>query len=124
MKSLSQDDFYFICIESCRSRTQSHILVCLREGARAIDTTVGMLQACYIQKVLSSSSRWENVTEARDFSDFFGLEWLRLITDTKRHAQGESTEMHKEMLRSGWIANNVLFSTQEQARYLFTDDKH
>ncbi|GAB2255318.1 hypothetical protein Droror1_Dr00009096 [Drosera rotundifolia] len=124
MKSLSQDDFYFICIESCRSRTQSHILVCLREGARAIDTTVGMLQACYIRKVLSSSSSWQNVTEARDFSDFFGLEWLRLITDTKRRAQGESTEMHNEMLRSGWIANNVLFSTQERARYLFTDDKH
>ncbi|GAB2282543.1 Protein root UVB sensitive 4 [Dionaea muscipula] len=43
MKHLTKDDFYFICVETRETRTRHGILLCLREGARATDTIMGML---------------------------------------------------------------------------------
>ncbi|GMH06436.1 hypothetical protein Nepgr_008276 [Nepenthes gracilis] len=125
IESLSSDDFYFICIETCRRMTKTgpRILLCLREGAGAVDIIKGLLQACYIQKSLHLTiSRWEDVLKACDISDSLGMEWLKMIGDSKHRAQGDLTLLREQMLGLRWAVNNILLSTREQVRYNFVGE--
>ncbi|GAB4848918.1 hypothetical protein Ancab_003730 [Ancistrocladus abbreviatus] len=125
MKSLSSEDFYFICLETCKRMwsMERHILLSMREGAGAADTIMGLLQACYVRKaLLLTKERWENSLKACNIADSYD-EWLRVVVDSKRRAQGEVTELHEQMVGQGWAVNNILLSTHEQARYTFADDK-
>ncbi|XP_059623757.1 protein root UVB sensitive 4 isoform X2 [Cornus florida] len=127
MRSLNDEDFYFICLETfCRGLSrneQQGILLCLREGAGTADVIMGLLQACYIRKgLLSSKSSWENILDAHDISDSVIRDWFNLFEDSKRCAQGDLVLLNERMLGLGWACKNILLSTQEQARYSFVDD--
>uniref|UniRef100_A0A5B7BJ52 Uncharacterized protein n=1 Tax=Davidia involucrata TaxID=16924 RepID=A0A5B7BJ52_DAVIN len=127
MRSLNDEDFYFICLETfCRGlpRTgRQGILLCLREGAGTADVIMGLLQACYIRRgLLLSRSAWEHKLEACDNSDSILGDWFKLIEDSKRHARGDLDLLNEHMLGMGWACKNILLSTQEQARYSFVDD--
>uniref|UniRef100_A0A803MCN3 Protein root UVB sensitive/RUS domain-containing protein n=1 Tax=Chenopodium quinoa TaxID=63459 RepID=A0A803MCN3_CHEQI len=147
MNSLSREDFYFICLETCyglRSGKQG-ILLSLREGARTEDIIMGLLQpqpkaleldqihqktsngsyilqACYIrQTLLSCSSKWKNVIEDFHISNSHIMKWLELSQDSKSFAQSNLNTLHKQMLDLSWATKNILLGTHEQARYVFDD---
>ncbi|XP_057491791.1 protein root UVB sensitive 4-like [Actinidia eriantha] len=127
MRSLNNDDFYFICLEIFNSRLagtrQQGILLCLREGAGTADVIMGLLQACHIREaILSSRCKWENISEACDSSDFVLRDWLKLNEDSKRYAQRDFNMLNEQMSGLGWACKNILLSTKEQDRYSFVDD--
>ncbi|XP_019105781.2 protein root UVB sensitive 4 isoform X3 [Beta vulgaris subsp. vulgaris] len=124
MRSLSREDFYFICLETtCGLPSEKQgILLSLREGARTEDIIVGLLQACYIRHaLLPSSSKWENIVEDCDISHSKAMKWFQLTQDSKSLAQLDLSTLHEQMLSSSWIAKNILLGTQEQTRYDFVD---
>uniref|UniRef100_A0A803KW36 Protein root UVB sensitive 4 n=1 Tax=Chenopodium quinoa TaxID=63459 RepID=A0A803KW36_CHEQI len=126
MNSLSNEDFYFICLETCyglRSGKQG-ILLSLREGARTEDIIMGLLQACYIrQTLLSCTSKWKNVIEDFHISNSHIMKWLELSQESKSFGQSNLNTLHKQMLDLSWATKNILLGTHEQARYVF-DDKY
>ncbi|XP_073288879.1 protein root UVB sensitive 4-like isoform X2 [Primulina huaijiensis] len=124
MKSLSNNDFYFICIESFNRGFRTRdlgIVLFVREGAVTSDVIMGLLQACYIRKGLSVVN-WENVLEACDSSDSVIEEWFILMEESKKSSQNSIALLNENMSSLGWACRNVLFSTQEQARYSFFTD--
>ncbi|KAK9269748.1 hypothetical protein L1049_001526 [Liquidambar formosana] len=127
MQSLSNEDFYFICMEIfCRGFTktgQEGILLCVREGASTADVIMGLLQACYIRKsLLLCRGKWKNIVEACDSSISVLGEWFKVIEDSKQCAQTDINLLKDHILGSGWSVKNILLSTQERARYSFLDD--
>ncbi|KAK4488349.1 hypothetical protein RD792_004107, partial [Penstemon davidsonii] len=73
LRSLKDEDLYFICMESFNeeSRISDHnILLSLREGAGTSDIIMGLLHACYVRKgILRDMTHWENALEDLDSSD-------------------------------------------------------
>ncbi|PIN19596.1 hypothetical protein CDL12_07721 [Handroanthus impetiginosus] len=126
MRSLKDEDFYFICMESLNngSRIKDHgILLCLREGARTEDLITGLLQACYIRnKLLRDKISLENVLEARVSSNSLPIEWVTLMEESRRFVRDNLGRLKDQMSGLGWICQNILLSTQEQARYSFVAD--
>ncbi|XP_050388223.1 protein root UVB sensitive 4 [Argentina anserina] len=127
MRSTSDDDYYFISMETFytrKQRTKQHgILLCLRERAITADIIKGLLQACYIRKfLLMDNSKWMNMVDAKDALDSTLCEWAKLIEECKRRAQGDMCLLNEQMVAQGWATKNVLLSTQEQTRYSFIDD--
>ncbi|XP_050206266.1 protein root UVB sensitive 4 [Mercurialis annua] len=125
MQSLSDKDYYFICVENSHrgfSKTkQRGILLSLREGAGTADIIMGLLQACYIRKALLFSSCG---TVLDDFNPA-GLvheEWIKLMEDSKRSVETGISELNDQMTALSWAMKNILLSTEEQARYSFVDD--
>ncbi|CAK9141145.1 unnamed protein product [Ilex paraguariensis] len=125
MQSLSDEDFYFICIENfCQGLTRSGqqgILLCMREGAGTSDVIMGLLQVCYVRKGLLYNRR-DNILEACDNPDFVFRDWFKLIEDSKRSARNDFNLINEQMLGLGWACKHILLNTQEQARYSFVDD--
>ncbi|XP_031254309.1 protein root UVB sensitive 4-like [Pistacia vera] len=128
MQSLTDEDYYFMCMEifskGLTGNEQLGILLCLREGASVTDVIMGLLQACYVRKALRLSSWWEKMVGATDASDLIlkDKEWFKLIEDSKRCAQGNLSMLNEQISALGWAAKNILLNTQEQARYTFLDD--
>ncbi|XP_075474568.1 protein root UVB sensitive 4-like isoform X1 [Primulina tabacum] len=124
MRSLSNDDFYFIYLESLNHGFRLRdlgIVVCLREGAATSDVIMGLLQACYIRKGLHVVD-WENVSEACDSSNSVIEKWSTLMEESKKSSRNNLDLLNENMLGAGWACRNVLLSTQEQARYSFVTD--
>ncbi|CAK9141141.1 unnamed protein product [Ilex paraguariensis] len=125
MRSLSDEDFYFICIENfCQGLSRSGqqgILLCMREGAGTSDVIMGLLQVCYVRKGLLYNRR-DNILEACDNPDFVFRDWFKLIEDSKRSARNDFNLINEQMLGLGWACKHILLNTQEQARYSFVDD--
>ncbi|KAK9948760.1 hypothetical protein M0R45_004323 [Rubus argutus] len=127
MRSTSDDDYYFISMEILHTRIQrtkqQGILLCLRERASTADIIKGLLQACYIRKVLLiDQNRWGDMVDAGDALDSALNEWPKLIEECKRRAQGDMCLLNEQMMARGWATKNILLSTQEQTRYSFVDD--
>ncbi|XP_023006924.1 protein root UVB sensitive 4 [Cucurbita maxima] len=127
MRSVCNKDYYFICMDVfCRGlTTNTHgILLCLREGARAADISMGLLQACFIRKVIvSNTSVWDKeIMKGINFSDAMAKEWVGLVGDSKKYAEENGCNLLKQMSSLGWAVKNVLLSTNEQIRYSFVDD--
>ncbi|KAJ0096884.1 hypothetical protein Patl1_28809 [Pistacia atlantica] len=128
MQSLTDEDYYFMCMEifskGLTGNEQLGILLCLREGASVTDVIMGLLQACYVRKALRLSSWWEKMVGASDASDLIlkDEEWFKLIEDSKRCAQGNLSMLNEQISALGWAAKNILLNTQERARYTFVDD--
>ncbi|KAJ8764230.1 hypothetical protein K2173_005970 [Erythroxylum novogranatense] len=126
MQSVSDEDYYFICLEnSCKAlkRTnQQGILLCLREGAGTADVMMGLLQACYIRKHLLLSSGWETITKVSRASDEIFKDWCQLVDDSKQLARMDLPVLENQISQLGWTVKNILLSTDEQARYSFIDD--
>ncbi|XP_073278368.1 protein root UVB sensitive 4-like isoform X2 [Primulina huaijiensis] len=124
MRSLSNDDFYFIYVESLNHGFRLRdlgIVVCVREGAATSDVIMGLLQACYIRKGLNVVD-WENVFEACDSSDSVIEKWSTLMEESKKSSRNNLDLLNENMSGAGWACRNVLLSTQEQARYSFVRD--
>ncbi|XP_043711579.1 protein root UVB sensitive 4 isoform X2 [Telopea speciosissima] len=125
MRSLSSEDFYFICMETCRGlrrNGQRGILLSLREGAGTTDIIMGLLQACHIRKaLLQSSSRWEHILEASYISESVIREWFNVVEDSKSCSEVDVNLLKEEIRRSGWAVQNILLSGQEQVRYTLLD---
>ncbi|KAL6587633.1 Protein root UVB sensitive 4 [Orobanche minor] len=122
LKSLKDEDSYFICVESLNSGSGQGILLCLREGAGTSDVVMGLLQACYIRNdlLLLDTFGRENVVEARSSSsDTVLREWFLLLEESKRCAQDDIGPLINNMSGLGWSCRNVLLSTREQVRYKF-----
>ncbi|XP_020551737.1 protein root UVB sensitive 4 isoform X2 [Sesamum indicum] len=126
LKSLKDDDFYFICMESSNSGSgiRDHgILLCLREGARTSDVITGLLQACYIRNgLLLDKSSWDKALEACDDSGSLLREWFTLMEESKKSATIDLGLFIDKMSGLGWVCRNILLSSQEQARYNFVAD--
>ncbi|KAG8367044.1 hypothetical protein BUALT_Bualt16G0031500 [Buddleja alternifolia] len=126
LRSLKDEDFYFICMESVNSRSviRDHdILLCLREGAGTSDVIMSLLQACYIRKgLLLDVIGWENDLEARDSWDSIVRNWFSLMEESKRSAHNDLDLFIEKMSGLGWACKNILLSTEEQARYSFVAD--
>lgn len=112
MRSLSNEDFYFICTEISRSGHQG-ILVCVREGASTTDAITGLLQACYFRKRLVM--RQSNITES-------SKSLVDVIEESKQCAQADLKVFNEQMAGVGWSVKNILLSTHERARYSFIED--
>ncbi|XP_073141773.1 protein root UVB sensitive 4 isoform X2 [Henckelia pumila] len=124
MRSLSNDDFYFIYIESLKHGFRLRdlgIVVCVREGAATSDVIMGLLQACYIRKGLNMVD-WENVFEACDSLDSVMEKWFTLMEESNKSSRNNLALLNENMSSAGWACRNVLLSTQEQARYSFVTD--
>ncbi|KAK6921518.1 Root UVB sensitive family [Dillenia turbinata] len=119
MRSLSVEDFYFICLET--SSEQDGMLLCLREGAGIEDIIMGLLQACYMREALMSG-RWGDILKANEIPDFLIREWFKLVKESKQLAQADSFRFMEQMIKSGWATKNILLSNKEQARYSFVGD--
>lgn len=126
LRSLKDEDFYFICLENLSSGARLKdvgILLCLREGAQTSDVIMGLLQACYIRKgLLLDTGGWESVLEARDLSDSVPREWLALMKESKNFAHADLDLVVDKMSGLGWACRNILLSTPEQVRYSFAAD--
>ncbi|KAK8497099.1 hypothetical protein V6N13_053288 [Hibiscus sabdariffa] len=125
MQSVGNEDYYFVCTEIFyrglgRTREQD-ILLCVREGARTVDVIMGLLQACYVRKVLHSSM-WESMMKASDSSDLVIKEWFKLVDDSKQYVKREFGPLNEQMVAQGWVTKNILLNTQEQTRYSYMDD--
>ncbi|KNA23969.1 hypothetical protein SOVF_020400 isoform B [Spinacia oleracea] len=127
MNSLSREDFYFICLETCgglRSGKEG-ILLSLREGARTEDIIMGLLQACYIRQTLhSNSSKWKNIIEDCIISDSDAMKWFELTQESKSFAQSKLITLNEQMVKLSWATKNILLGTQEQTRYHFFVDNN
>lgn len=126
MRSLKDEDFYFISLEIVCSRLTKNrrhgIVLCMREAATSADVTMGLLQACYIREVmLSSRIKWESILEAYGGANSVARDWFKLIEDSKRWAQRDFELLNEQMLELGWACKNILLTMQEQARYSFVD---
>ncbi|KAM7264237.1 hypothetical protein ACFE04_001920 [Oxalis oulophora] len=121
MKSLSEKDKYFICVESFPrwlKKTEGHgILLCLREGASTTDIIMGLLQACHVRKDLGSSNRWEDIIGC-DTSELSINKFSYLMEDSKRCAEEDFLQL-KMQLEEGWVVKNILLNTLEEVRYSF-----
>ncbi|KAA0045852.1 protein root UVB sensitive 4 [Cucumis melo var. makuwa] len=127
MRSVCSKDYYFICMDAFfrGSTTNTHgILLCLREGARAADICIGLLQACFIRKTIVSNTRiWEEeIVKGNEFSDAMAKEWINLVEESKKYAEENGCFVLQQMSSLGWAVKNVLLSTNEQIRYSFVDD--
>nr|XP_011465444.1 PREDICTED: protein root UVB sensitive 4 [Fragaria vesca subsp. vesca] len=127
MRSTSDDDYYFISMETFytrKRRIQQHgILLCLRERASTADIIKGLLQACYIRRVLlMDENRWADMVDAGDALDSALNEWRKLIEESKCRAQGDMRLLNEQMVARGWATKNILLNTREQIRYSFVDD--
>ncbi|GMI86436.1 ROOT UV-B SENSITIVE 4 [Hibiscus trionum] len=125
MQSVGNGDYYFICTEIfyrglARTREQG-ILLCVREGARTVDVIMGLLQACYVRKVLCSSM-WESMMKASDSSDLVIKEWFKLVDDSKQYVKREFGPLNEQMVAQGWVIKNILLNSEEQTRYSYMDD--
>ncbi|KNA16261.1 hypothetical protein SOVF_090660, partial [Spinacia oleracea] len=100
MNSLSREDFYFICLETCsglRSGKEG-ILLSLREGARTEDIIMGLLQACYIRQTLDSNgSKWKNIVEDCIIPDSDAMKWFGLTQESKSFAQSNIIILNEHM---------------------------
>lgn len=125
MLSVSDQDYYFICMEifyqGLARTTEQGILLCLREGACTADAIKGLLQACYVRKAFHSS-RWQSILKASNSSDLVLKEWFKLIEDSKQHVQQECGLLNEKMAALGWATKNILLNTEEQARYGYIND--
>lgn len=125
MQRLSGEDYYFICMEmrrGLRRIPQQGVLVSLREGAGTADVIMGLLQACYVRKALSSSSMWDTMIEVSYVSDLITEEWFNLMEDSKQRAERDYLLLNEQISDIGWGVKNILLNSQEQARYSFVDD--
>ncbi|XP_038718691.1 protein root UVB sensitive 4 [Tripterygium wilfordii] len=127
MHALTGKDYYFICMEkfcSGFSRTTLHgLLLCVREGAETADVIMGLLQACYIRKVLLlNQNRWGINLEVSDYSDSDLKEWIKLVDDSKQYSEADMHLLTDEMEGMGWAIKNILLSMGEQARYSYVDN--
>ncbi|CAA0814338.1 Protein root UVB sensitive 4 [Striga hermonthica] len=126
LKSLKDEDSYFICLESLNygSRIMDHgILICLREGAQTSDVIMGLLQACYLRnRVLLDTISWEKILETCQHSNSFLREWFLLLEESKRSAEADLYVLIDKMSGLGWSCKNVLLSMREQERYSFVAD--
>ncbi|KAL6507416.1 hypothetical protein OROGR_023611 [Orobanche gracilis] len=125
LKSLKDEDSYFICVESLNrgSGIRNHgILLSLREGAGTSDVIMSLLQACYIRNglLLLDTFGREDIVEARSSSsNAVFREWFVLLEESKRCAEDDIDLLVNKMSGLGWSCRNVLLSTREQVRYKF-----
>ncbi|KAG9455065.1 hypothetical protein H6P81_007969 [Aristolochia fimbriata] len=126
MQSLRREDFYFICMETSRRglmRKQEHgVLLCLHERANTADIIMGLLQACYVRKVLQIRSRYEGTHGSSDTTGATLKQWLAVIDESKQYALEEVNLLIEALRRAGWAVKNILLSSTEQIRYAFDDD--
>ncbi|CAI9276848.1 unnamed protein product [Lactuca saligna] len=117
MRSLSKDDFYFVCMEISFhgfQRTEG-ILICLREGSSTSDIITGLLQACYIRERLTyKREKGEEILE--------GCEWFDMANECKKCAKEDMKVVNEKMVELGWACKNILLSTDEQTRFSFVND--
>ncbi|WOG93143.1 hypothetical protein DCAR_0312424 [Daucus carota subsp. sativus] len=127
VKSLKNEDLYFICMEISQHKLlrKNHlgILLCVREGAQTADVILGLLQACYLRKrLLCSATKWDTILEACHKSDLVLGDWFSLVEDSKHSALANFDLLKEKLVEAGWASKNILLSTKEQARYSFLDD--
>ncbi|GJW12349.1 protein root UVB sensitive 4 [Tanacetum coccineum] len=103
MRSLSKDDFYFVCTEERfhGSQRTEGILLCLREGASTADIIMGLLQACYMRERQSCGTN---------------TDWFKLADECKQSAREDMKLLDEKMVELGWACKNILLSTDEQTR--------
>lgn len=124
MRSLSKDDFYFVCTEVCFhgfKRTEG-ILLCLREGASTADIIMGLLQACYIRERLPFQIKEQEILDDFDSSNRGFGNWYKLTNECKQSAKEDMLLLNQKMVELGWGCKNILLSTDEQTRFSFIDD--
>ncbi|CAH1413274.1 unnamed protein product [Lactuca virosa] len=117
MRSLSKDDFYFVCMEISFHGFQRNegILLCLREGSSTSDIIMGLLQACYIRERLTyMRKKGEEILE--------GCEWFDMANECKKCAKEDMKVVNEKMVELGWACKNILLSTDEQTRFSFVND--
>lgn len=124
MQRITGEDFYFICVEILPKRFkrigQPSILLSLREGAETVHIIMGLLQACYIRKVLTANhSRWENSIRENTNSESAREEWSMIIEDSKRSAQRDMSKLMEQILSKGWEIKGILLSKMELTRFAF-----
>ncbi|KAK7338921.1 hypothetical protein VNO77_19555 [Canavalia gladiata] len=126
IQCITDEDYYFVCVEIIKGLTrtgQPHILLSMREGAKAVHIIMGLLQACYIRRaLLMNSSRWEISIEESNDSDSTVEDWSEIVEDGKRSAERDLSNLIEQMLGMGWVVKSILLSTQEQNRYSFVCD--
>ncbi|KAK7292964.1 hypothetical protein RJT34_15823 [Clitoria ternatea] len=126
IQRLSNEDYYFVCVEILKGlkiTEQPHILLSICEGAKAVHIITGLLQACYIRRVLlRNNSRWENIIEESDASDSRLEDWSVIVENGRRYAERDISNLIEHMLEMGWVVKSILLSTQEQIRYSFVSD--
>ncbi|KAI3503151.1 hypothetical protein L1887_31587 [Cichorium endivia] len=116
MRSLSKDDFYFVCTEVSVHKFQrtEGILLCLREGSSTSDIIMGLLQACYIRERLPcGTKKGEEILE--------GCDWFKVVDECKQCAKGEMKLVNEKMVELGWACKNILLTTDEQTRFSFVN---
>ncbi|KAL4568659.1 hypothetical protein LXL04_024274 [Taraxacum kok-saghyz] len=134
MRSLSKDDFYFVCTEVCLQRFQKKTLVLQpvlfcqvkqMEPYKVCGIFVScfdgfefglcfyMVKACYIRERLQKR---EGILEA--------CEWLKVVDECKQCAKGDIKLVNEKMVELGWACKNILLSTHENehTRFTFVND--
>ncbi|KAG4936490.1 hypothetical protein JHK84_050604 [Glycine max] len=104
-----------------------------KEGINFLGVKGGMLltllflfntvQACYIRRaLLMNNTRWEIIIEESHASDSTMEDWFVIVEDAKKSAERDTSNLIEQMVGKGWMAKNILLSTQEQTRYSFICD--
>ncbi|KAL2569455.1 hypothetical protein AAZV13_18G128900 [Glycine max] len=126
IQCITDEDYYFVCVEifeGLKRIGKPSILLSIREGAEAVHIIMGMLQACYIRRaLLMNNTRWEIIIEESHASDSTMEDWFVIVEDAKKSAERDTSNLIEQMVGKGWMAKNILLSTQEQTRYSFICD--
>lgn len=69
-----------------------------------------------------NSTRWEIIIEESHASDSTMEDWFVIVEDAKKSAERDTSNLIEQMVGKGWMAKNILLSTQEQTRYSFICD--
>uniref|UniRef100_A0A7N0UY04 Protein root UVB sensitive 4 n=1 Tax=Kalanchoe fedtschenkoi TaxID=63787 RepID=A0A7N0UY04_KALFE len=122
MQSLSNEDFYLICLENLSTGFKRScnlgILLCVREGASTRDLILGMMQASYLRKKLLFYHHKMNNAKNHP-SEMNKSEWFEYLRDSKQSAEADVDLFIEQMPILGWSAKNILLSTGERDRYIF-----
>ncbi|XP_051117560.1 protein root UVB sensitive 4 isoform X2 [Andrographis paniculata] len=113
LRSLNDQDFYFVCIERLPHDSGLNdvgILLCVREGAATSEVITGLLQACRIRNSL--------LPEGLVSADSVVRLWPELIEESKKTAENDAPVLIETMSGLGWACKNVLLTTQEQERFV------
>ncbi|GAU21800.1 hypothetical protein TSUD_176450 [Trifolium subterraneum] len=126
IQSITDEDYYFVCMEifkGLKRSPQHRILLSIREGTEAAHIIMGLLQACYIRRtLLVNRSKSEIIIGDNNASNSTLEDWFVIVEDGKRSAERDITNLIEQMVGMGWVVKNILLSKQEQARYSFMCD--